>query len=171
MTKIAWIATVTIGMLLGPSWQWQQKRQQACADRCYTESAADPELQRQEILSLEKEAARAIQLNSGTYFQRVYGEDFAGTLSHGQLVNKTQWLAAIESPGVKYESFIASDIKVRLFEETAVATCLWSARFISKGKLVSSQLRTMHVYINTPRGWHVVSSQTTNLPPDVQLPL
>ena len=171
MTKIAWIGAVAIGMFLGPSWQAQEKWRQACADRCYTESGADPELQRQEIVSLEKEAAHAIQLNNGTYFQRVYGDDFAGILSHGQLVNKTQWLAVIESPAVKYESFIASDIKVRFFEETAVATCLWSSRFIYKGKLVSSQLRTIHVYINTPRGWHVVSSQTTNLPPDVQQPL
>jgi hypothetical protein len=27
------------------------------------------------------------------------------------------------------------------------------------------------VYLNTPRGWHVVAGQTTNLPPDVQQPL
>ncbi len=60
MTKIAWIGTVAIGMLLGPSWQAQEKWRQACVDRCYTESAADPELQRQEIFSLEKEAAHAL---------------------------------------------------------------------------------------------------------------
>jgi len=29
----------------------------------------------------------------------------------------------------------------------------------------------VHVYVNTPRGWHVVSAQSTVLPPDVQQPL
>ena len=171
MTKIAWIGAAAIGMLLGPSWQAQEKWRQACVDRCYTESAADAELQRQEIVSLEKEAAHAIQLHNGTYFQRVYGDDFAGILSHGQLVNKTQWLAVIESPAVKYESFYATDIKVRLFEETAVATCLWSSRRIVKGQIISNQMRAIHVYISTPSGWHAVSGQVTNLPPDVQQPL
>ncbi len=130
-----------------------------------------PELQRQELVSLEKEAARAIQLNNGTFFQRVYGDDYAGTLSHGQQVTKSEWIAVIESPAVKYESFNASDIKVRIFQDTAVATCLWSSRSIFKGQRISSQLRAIHVYVNSQRGWHVVSGQTTVLPPDVQQPL
>jgi hypothetical protein len=128
-------------------------------------------MQRQEIISLEKEAARAIQLNNGTFFRRVYGDDFAGTLSHGQTVTKNDWLNVIQSTVIKYESFNATDIKVRLFEETAVATCLWSTRAIVNGQAVSGQMRTMHVYINTPQGWHVVSSQATNLPPDAHLAL
>lgn len=131
----------------------------------------NPEMQREEIVNLEKEAARAIQLNNGTFFRRVYSDEFTGTLSHGQLVNKTQWIDAIQSTAVKYESFNASDIKVRVFKEWAVATCLWSSRFIIKGQHISSQIRAIHVYINTPRGWHVVSGQATNLPPDVQQPL
>jgi hypothetical protein len=135
------------------------------------ERPPNPEMQRQEIVNLEKEAARAIQLNNGTFFQRVYSDEFNGTLSHGQPVNKTQWIATIQSTAVTYESFNASDIKVRVFKDSAVATCLWSVRSIIKGQRVSSQMRAIHVYINSPRGWHVVSGQATNLPPDVQQPL
>jgi hypothetical protein len=172
MTKIAWIVALAIGFVLAPSWQAQESWRDACIQRCVGQpTLGDPEVQRQEIVSLEKEAARAIQLNNGTYFQRIYSDEFAGTLSHGQLVNKTQWIEVIESPAVKYESFNASDIKVRVFQETAVASCLWSARSIIKGQHISSQIRAIHVYVDTPRGWHVVSAQTTNLPPDVQQPL
>ncbi len=172
MTKIAGIAALAIGLALAPSCQSQDVRRDACIQRCVTQPmAGDPEVERQEIVSLEKEAARAIQLNSGTFFYRVYSDDFAGTLSHGQQINKAQWIATIESPAVKYESFNASDIKVRVFQETAVATCLWSARSIIRGQHISSQVRAIHVYVDTPRGWHVVSAQTTNLPPDVQQPL
>ncbi len=158
-------ALFALGLALAPAWQRQ------CIQRCVTTEAVDPEMERQEIVSLEREAANAIQQNNGTFFRRVYGDDFAGTLSHGQPVNKTQWVAVVESPGVKYESFHASDIKVRIFQETAIATCLWSSRSIVKGQRVSSQLRAIHVYVNGPRGWHVVSGQATNLPPDVQQPL
>jgi len=168
MRKFGFSMALTVGLLLVPSSQGQDSRNE-CIQRCYTQpTGGDPEVQRQEIFSLEREAARAIQLSNGTFFRRVYSEEFAGTLSHGQQVNRDQWIATIESPGFQRESFNVSDIKVRIFQETAVATCLWSSRFIINGRHVSSQLRAIHVYLNTPNGWHVISGQTTNLPPDVQ---
>jgi hypothetical protein len=131
----------------------------------------NPEMQHAEIVNLEKEAARAIQLNSGTFFRRVYSDDYEGTLSHGVQVNKAKWIEAIESSPAKYQTFRATDIKVRIFQDTAIATCLWSATFVIKDQHFSAQMRAIHVYINTPRGWHVVSGQITNLPPDVHQPI
>jgi hypothetical protein len=135
------------------------------------DAQANPELQREEIVNLENEAARAIQTNTGTYFRRVYADDFAGTLSHGQIVNKTLFINAVQTGEVKYDTFLASDVNVRLFRDTAVATCLWSARGVYKNQRFSSQMRSIHVYINTPRGWRVVSGQITLLPPGAQQPL
>ena len=170
MRKFA--ALLTLGLALAPSWRAQEAWRGACIDRCLTQSSPlDPEVQRQEIVSLEREAARAIQLNNGTFFQRVYSDDYTGALSYGLLVNKTQWIETVQSRAVQYESFTATDIRVRIFQETAVATCLWSARSIVKGQHISSQLRAMHVYVNTPRGWHVVSGQAINLPPAAPQPL
>jgi uncharacterized protein DUF4440 len=133
--------------------------------------AANPEMQREEIVNLETEAARAIQTNAGTFFRRVYADDFAGTLSHGQVVNKTSFISAVQNGEVKYDAFIASDVTVRLFRDAAIATCLWSARGVYRDQRFSSQMRTMHVYINTPHGWRVVSGQITLLPPGAQQPL
>jgi hypothetical protein len=170
MMKCRLTVAFAIGLLLAPSPQAQQDtRRDACIQRCFSQpTLGDPEVQRQEITSLEKETARAIQLSNGTFFRRVYSDEFAGTLSHGQQINRDQWIAAVESAAVKRESFSVSDIKVHIFQETAVATCLWSSRFILNGQHLSSQLRVIHVYVNTPNGWHVISGQTTNLPPDVQ---
>jgi hypothetical protein len=163
---------LAIGLALGPSWQEPENWRDACIRRCVVSpTLGDPEVQRQEIVSLEREAARAILQNSGTFFYRVYSEDFEGTLSHGQQVNKSQWIAIVESPSVKRESFNASNIRVRIFQDTAISTCLWSSRFIVNGQRLNTQIRAIHVYINTPRGWKAVSGQATNLPPDVQQPL
>ena len=169
MIKTRGTVALAIGLFLAPSWQAQENWRNDCIRRCVTQpTQGDPEVQRQEIVSLEREAGRAIQLGSSTFFHRVYSDDFTGALSHGQLINKDQWIATVESPVVQRESFVVSDIKVRVFQETAVATCLWSTRFILKGQHLSTQFRAIHVYVNTPYGWHVVSGQTTYLPPDVQ---
>jgi len=173
MSKTVSLAALLLVLLLASASLGQDTWRTECIQRCVTQRTAlgDPEIQRQEIVALEREAARAIQQNNGTFFRRVYSDDFAGTLSHGQAVNKAQWLAVIESPSIKYESFLATDIKVRIFQDMAVATCLWSSRRVVKSQGIGNQLRAIHVYMNTPRGWHVVSGQATNLPPDVQQPL
>jgi ketosteroid isomerase-like protein len=171
MFKTASLVAIGLWLALTSVWQGQKQWRDACVERCYISSESNTDLEREEIVNLEREAAHAIQLNDGTFFRRVYSDDFAATLSHGQLVNKAQWVGTIEQRSVAYESFHASDIKVRIFENTAVATCLWSARFVVRGQHISSQLRVLHVYVNTPSGWHVVSGQNTNLPPDISQPL
>jgi hypothetical protein len=123
------------------------------------------EMQRAEIVNLERETARAIMLNNGTFFRRVYGEEFSGTLSQGQTIDKTRLINEVQNSGARYQSFSASDIQVKLFQETAIATCLWSSRGTYQGRQIEMQMRVMHVYINGPRGWHVVSGQNTPLPP------
>ena len=141
------------------------------AATCQDEPPPNPEMQRQEIVNLETEAARAIQTNAGMFFRRVYADDFSGTLSHGEPVNKITFIAAVQSADVKYEAFNASDINVRFFQDSAIATCLWSARGTFKGQRFDSGIRVIHVYINTPRGWRVVAGQETVLPPSGPLPI
>jgi hypothetical protein len=170
MIKFAGILAVAVGLALIPSPQKQQELERAaCVQQCF--APLDPELHRQEIVSLEKEAAHAIQLNNTSYFRRVYSDDFTGILSHGQLVSKAEWIALIGSPEVRYESFNTSDVKVQLYENMAVATCLWSSRRLVNGQRISHQLRTIHIYLNGASGWHVVTAQTTSMPPDVGQPL
>ena len=168
MKKIA--ALLTIGLVLPLALHPQGTDQAECIRRCIA-PARDPELERQEIVNLEREAARAIQLKDGTFFRRVYGDDFSGTLSHGEPVNKTQFIDAVQSPVIEYEAFNASDIKVHIYRETAVATCMWSSRLVAKGQRLSSQMRVTHVYVAGPSGWKVVSGQATQLPPFSPQPL
>jgi hypothetical protein len=169
MIKIKGAVVLAIGLVLVPSWPAQQNWRTECIQKCVSQQGPrDPEMETQEVISLEREAARAIQQGNGTFFHRVYSDDFAGTLSHGQQINKDQWIATIQSSMVQRESFNATDIKVRVFQNIAVVTCLWSSRFIRNGQHIGNQLRATHVYINTPSGWRVVAGQITSLPPDVQ---
>lgn len=173
MIKFASISVVAVVLLLAQGLSQRDEQvaeRDACIRRCVTQPL-DPELNRQEIVSLEREAGHAIGLRNSSYFRRVYSDDFSGTLSRGELVNKAQWIALIDSDAVKYESFITSDIKVQTYQDIAIATCLWSSRFTRKGQHFSHQMRVIHVYLNGAGGWHVLSGQITNLPPDVGQPL
>lgn len=173
MIKFAAISAAAVVVLLAQGSAQKDERaaeRDDCIRRCVTQPL-DPELKRQEIVSLEREAGHAIMLRNSSYFRRVYSDDFSGTLSHGELVNKAQWIALIDSDAVKYESFVTSDIKVQIYQDIAIATCLWSSRFTRKGQHFGHQMRVIHVYLNGAGGWHVLSGQITNLPPDLGQPL
>jgi len=129
------------------------------------------EMDREEVVNIESETARAFLLNNGTFFHRVYSDDFAGTLSHGQPVDRAALIALVQSGEVKYQVFIASDVKVRIYQDLAVTTCLWTSRGVFRGRPFNAQMRVTHVYVNTTRGWHVISAQHTALPPNVEQPL
>ncbi len=128
------------------------------------EQAAQKEVDRQELENIERETGRAVQLHNGTFFRRVYSDDFIGTLSGGQALDKRSFVTALENSGVEYLSFVVTDIRVRLYEDTAVVTASWSWRRSDRGATISRQARVLHVYVNGPRGWQAVASQETILP-------
>jgi ketosteroid isomerase-like protein len=128
------------------------------------EIAKENEAKQEELVNLEQEMARAMQWNNGTIFRRVYGDDFVGILPSGQLLSKTAWIASIEGSGIKYSAFLASDVRVRMFQDTAVVTCIWSARGTEGGRNFSRQYRVTHVYVYGQRGWQAVAGQETLLP-------
>jgi len=155
---------------LHPQEDERQARREVCMDACMRERP-NADLQREEVVALEKETARAIQLGDATFFRRVYSDDFSGVSSHGQMVDKAGLIAAVQAQDTKYDSFTASDVKVRLYRDLAVATSSWSMRGLLNGQRVNSQMRVMHVYIYSGGGYRVVTAQTTLLPPYIQQPL
>lgn len=168
MNKI--LILLTMGLALTPHWEMQDDTVGACIASCKAVHP-DADMQRQEIINLEKETVRAIQLKNSTFFDRVYADDFSGALSHGQTVNKAQFINVVQSSSIDYESFNVSNIQVRFYRDTAVTTCLWSARSSIGGQREGAQLRVTHVYVYGARGWKAILSQATPLPPDAKLPI
>jgi hypothetical protein len=157
-------------LVLSPPLHPGQAHRDACVEACTLERPNE-ELQREEVIALEKETVHAIRLGDATFFRRVYSDDFSGVLSHGMTVNKDSLIAAVQAPYIKYDSVGISDIKVRVYRDIAVATCSWSMRAVLRGQRVSSQMLVMHVYIYSAGGYHVIAAQTTLLPPFIDQPL
>jgi len=105
-----------------------------------------------------------MQSNNGSLFRRIYDDDFVAILPSGQVLDKARWIATIEDSSTTYKSFLATDIRVRMFEEMAVVTCLWSSHGTNNGHTFFRQLRVTHVYVFGQRGWLAIASQETLLP-------
>jgi hypothetical protein len=155
-----------VGALLCWVASGQQTRPLSFAELQAREIAAAAEMNRQELVNLELETARAIQLHNMAFFRRVYSEDFLATSAIGQLLNKSTYLLQIDSSPSQYVSFVASDVRVRIFQDTAVVSSMWNMRGTLHGKSFSRQTRVTHMYVNGTRGWQAVASQETPLPGD-----
>jgi len=157
MRKLVVICLGIMGLLIAPGGRAQSPAE-------LRELAKQRDEKHDELLSIEKDMARAMQWNNGTIFRRIYGDDFVGILPTGQMMDKAGWIAAIENSGAKYTSFVATDIQVRMFQDTAVVTCLWSSQGMQGSRAFSKQWRVTHVYVYGQRGWKTVASQETLLP-------
>ncbi len=126
--------------------------------------AADAEMHREELDVLVRETVHAVQLKNPSFFRRVYGDDFAGTSPNGTMMDRAALIASIQNSPATYATFIATNVRIRIFEDTAVVTSVWSARGTQDGRSFSRQSRIIQIYVYGQRGWQVVASQETLLP-------
>jgi hypothetical protein len=157
MRKLPTVVLATLASFLVPS-----SRAQSAAQ--LRELAKERDGKQEDLVNLEKETARAMQSSNGSLFRRIYDDDFVAILPSGQVLDKTKWIAAIEDSSTTYKSFLATDIRVRMFEEMAVVTCLWSTHGTDNGHTFFRQFRVTHVYVFGQRGWLAIASQETLLP-------
>jgi Domain of unknown function (DUF4440) len=134
--------------------------------RAQDEQAVNPEMQRQELVNLELENARAIQLHNPTFFKAAYSEDFHGVTRYGEMVNKQGIIHDLEVMNLQFDSVVSSDAQVRMFRDAAYVLSLRSEVGRADGKKFYNQFRILRVYVNTPRGWRIVSQLETKLPAD-----
>jgi hypothetical protein len=130
------------------------------------EPPPNPEMQRQELVNLEKENARAIQLHNPTFFRAAYSDDFHGISRYGETVSKAGIIRELQSLPLEFDSVVSSDAQVRMFRDAAYVLSLRSEVGRANGKKFYNQYRILRVYVNTPRGWRIVSQLETRLVTD-----
>ena len=130
------------------------------------EQPVNPEMQRQELVNLELENARAIKLHNSTFFKAAYSEDFHGVTRYGEAVNKQGIIRELETMNLEFDSVVSTDAQVRMFRDAAYVLSLRSEVGHSNGKKFYNQFRILRVYVNTPRGWRIVSQLETKLATD-----
>jgi ketosteroid isomerase-like protein len=112
---------------------------------------------------MQIEAARTLAIKQGNMkaLEEIYADDFTGVASGGRAVTKAQLMQVFKNVDPRV-TFTTDDLKVRVLNETAVATGRITGK-TSGGEVVSA-FTYLHVYAKRNGRWQMVTGQSTNIP-------
>lgn len=115
----------------------------------------------QEILNLEQQWQDALLKSDVAALEKIYADGLTYIHSSASTDTKATYVAKIKSGASKYQSLKRDDIKVSIFDDTAVVTCHWVVVSIGDGKTHNTNARYIHVYVKQKGKWQMVAHQST----------
>ena len=98
--------------------------------------------------------------------EQIWTDDYFFVNASGEMLTKAQRLANLKSGATTLESINEEeDLKVRIHQNTAVATSRVTIKGQYSGQQTSGQYRSIHIWIKGPTGWQLVANQLTALTP------
>ena len=110
------------------------------------------------IRKLDNERIQAQIHADATALDRIYAADFIGVGPSGTVRTKTQVISDFTSGDLKFQSITTDDVKVRVYENTAVETGLSTMIGQDKGKAVPRETRFTRVWIKQEGHWRLVAN-------------
>jgi ketosteroid isomerase-like protein len=133
---------------------WAQSSQAVGASTVAT-SAED------EIKKLEEARNQAILHGDAAALDRMTSDDYTFITLRGEMRSKSDILKGFASGSFHYESREISDLKVRIYGDTAVVTGRSVQKGLENGKDYSGDYWFTRVYIKLKGRWLTVALQTT----------
>lgn len=116
----------------------------------------------QEVIKIEDERFEAFMKGDAAALDRILDDDFAYTNANGETRTKAELIADVRSSNLKYTAMNHSDVRVRIYENTAVLTGRSSSTYISGGKAGGgAPRRYMNVYFKKNGQLRLVARQET----------
>ena len=117
----------------------------------------------QSLKALTEQARQAALKGDVTAVDKLLADDFIGINPVGETNTKADVLELFKSGKLKYDAFEISDMKVRVYGETALV----NASANVKGHLgdidISGQFRAVRVWVKRKGQWQTVSFQSTRV--------
>jgi ketosteroid isomerase-like protein len=121
--------------------------------------------------SNEQEVRQAIEKYRAALLRRdipaleqIWADDYFFVNAAGEMLTKAQRLANLKSGATTLESINEEEeLKVRIHQNTAVATSRVTIKGQYSGQQTSGQYRSIHIWIKGPTGWQLVANQLTAL--------
>jgi uncharacterized protein (TIGR02246 family) len=116
----------------------------------------------QEVIKVEDERLQAFKTSDAATLDRIFDDEFTFTNVNGEIHTKAELIADVRSGNLKYTSMNHSEIRVRVYENTAILTGRSSSTYIADGKEGGrTPRRYMNVYIKKNGQWRLVARQET----------
>jgi ketosteroid isomerase-like protein len=115
----------------------------------------------EELLKLENEFARAVASNNADALDRLLADDWIIVEPDGSIIDKFRFLEVIRSGALSHESMESTDLKVRVYGNTAVVTGLTTSKGKFMGQDFTSCERATDIFVKQPDRWQCVFTQLT----------
>jgi ketosteroid isomerase-like protein len=96
---------------------------------------------------------------------RILADDFVGIGPRGFLVTKAQWLARFGAGGLRYDTFVFDELRVRFHGEAAIVTGRQTQTGSFQRQDVQAQLRAMLVFVRQRGAWQLAGLQLSPIMP------
>ena len=115
----------------------------------------------EKILALEEERNQAILHGDVAALDRMTSDDYTFITLRGELRTKVEILRDFKAGKIKYDSRTISDLKVRIYGNSAVVTGRAIQKGMENGKDYSGDYWFTRVYVRRDGRWRTVALQTT----------
>ncbi|MFN2481506.1 MAG: nuclear transport factor 2 family protein [Pyrinomonadaceae bacterium] len=122
---------------------------------------------RQELMQLERDIGKANVERDAAFFERVEADEFIFTDSAGGITLKKEDVASVKAPAnpdSKLLSYEVDDMKVMLYDDTAVVTGRVTQRGVNKGQEWTGQSRFTDVFVWRDKRWQLVAGHSSRIP-------
>ena len=116
------------------------------------------------LIALEKQRFLAMTQKDTLFLQKVLADDLIYTHSNALIETKKDFLTSIQIGKIIYKSLESEEIKVRIYEKTAIINGLVHVVGALNGKEFDIHLRYVDVYHKNKMGWQLVAWQSVKVP-------
>jgi ketosteroid isomerase-like protein len=128
----------------------------------YLSSASAEDVQDQ-LKKLETDRAAAVVKGDVEALEKATSDDYTLINMNGQMSDKSQMVSAFKSGRTKLTSDELSDMKVRVYGDTAVITGKADVKGTLGGKDATGQIMFTRVYVKKDGRWQSVAFQQTRV--------
>jgi ketosteroid isomerase-like protein len=124
---------------------------------------AEAQTAEETLIRIECEIADAQVERDLTRLEHVIADEFLVTVSDGRMLTKREALGVLASGELEILAAVLTDMTVRVYGETAVATYVSHLHVKVQGREMSASERDTDVFVRRSGEWRLVASQGTTI--------
>ena len=117
-----------------------------------------------EVLQVQASRFQAMTDVNLEELNALLADELTYTHTTGQSETKAEFLAALQSQRIRYESIRPKNVQVRIYSDTAFVTGISAMRVRAGERRASFSIRFIEVYHKKDGNWQLVAWQSTRLP-------
>ena len=115
------------------------------------------------VLRLDREISVATWTADPVWFEENLAEDYVLIAPNGAVKSKRDIVRELSAPGMRMDPFETSEVKLRLYGDSAVVTGRMTQKFVAGGVRYTNDVRYTDVYVKRKGRWLLVSAHASTM--------